>query len=140
MHDDNTTDRPPKKRPIILLVEEDNHARPSMTNNLRRAGYRLLVTADFADALEWVGSAHIPADLVLIDLVGRSVEETLSAGRRLREHTKDEGHTPLIALPEKFSQEQEGTDERVGERDWVCYYADAEQLHNLIKRLTNKIL
>ncbi len=137
MQDD--THIPPKRRPTILLLEEDDDARPSLSQNLRKEGYRLLVAAGFADALEWVGSASIPADLVLINLVGKSTEETLNAGRELRQHAKYDGHTPLVVLPEKFSKEQEGTNEQVGKQDWICYYADGEQLHGLIGDLTSKI-
>ena len=130
---------PPKPaRPTIFLVEEDNDARPNLTNNLRQLGYRLLVAADLEDALEWVGGdGYIHADLVLINLVGKAPEGALSIGRRLREHARYDGHTPLVVMPETVTEELAGTDDNVSGNDWVCYYKDSEQLQALLGRLTN---
>ena len=72
-------------RPTIFVIEEDNSARHPLTKNLRQFGFRLLVAADVEDALEWVsGIAYIHADLLLIDLIGKSPEEALRVGQRLR--------------------------------------------------------
>ena len=88
--------------PTIFFLEEDNHARRSMTKSLRELGYRLLVSADLEDAFEWTsGTGHIHADLVLVNLLGKLPEEALTIGRRLREHSKYDGHTPLVILPER---------------------------------------
>ena len=122
----------------IFLIEEDDDARPPLKKNLREQGYRVLVAADLEDALEWMRATQIPADLMLINLVGKSPEEVLRAGREIRSHSKYDGHTPLIVVPEIIPQELEGTDENAGENDWVCYYDDAEQLRALILRLTGK--
>jgi DNA-binding response OmpR family regulator len=76
---------PMQPRPTIFVIEEDNSARRPLTKNLRQFGFRLLVAADVEDALEWVsGSAYIHADLLLIDLIGKSPEEALRVGQRLR--------------------------------------------------------
>lgn len=132
------TNPPEAVRPTIFLVEEDDDARPNLTNNLRQLGYRLLVAADLEDALEWVGGdGHIHADLVLINLVGKTPEEALSAGRRLREHARYNGHTPLVVMPEKVAEELAGTDDNVSGHDWICYYEDSDQLKALLRRLTN---
>ncbi|HEX8472804.1 MAG TPA: hypothetical protein VF666_02105 [Pyrinomonadaceae bacterium] len=128
---------PPKEtRPTIFLVEEDDDTRPSLTNNLRKLGYRLLVAADLEDALEWMSlDVVIHADLVLINLVGRTPEEALSAGRRLRDHARYDGQTPLVVMPEKVSEDVAGTDVNVSGHDWICYYENSEQLHALLRRL-----
>lgn len=123
----------------IFLIEEDDDARPNLKRNLRENGYRLLVTTDLKDALEWASATPIPADLVLINLVGASPEEALSAGREIRSRAKYDGHTPLVVVPEKIPEELEGTDENVSGNDWVCYYDDAEQLRALLRRLTTKV-
>ncbi|HKU72573.1 MAG TPA: response regulator, partial [Pyrinomonadaceae bacterium] len=100
--------------PTIFFVEEDNNARRSLTKSLRELGYRVLVSADLEDALEWTsGTSYIHADLVLINLLGKLPEEALTIGRRLREHSKYDGHTPLVVMPEKVPQDLQGTDERV---------------------------
>ena len=122
--------------PTILVVEEDNDARRCLTRNLRRFGYRLLVAAAVEDALEWVsGDVYLPADLLLIDLIGKSAEEALIIGRHLRARAQYPSQTPLIVMPEKVADNLEGIDEKVGANDWICYYEDSDQLHRLLGRL-----
>ena len=134
MHD-NTNARPP----TILLIEEDNNARSGLTKTLRESGYRLLVAADLADAFEWISAApNLPADLVLINLVGKLPEEALSVGQKLREHAHHDGHTPIVVLPEKVPQHLEGSDHKISDLEWICYYEDADQLRRLLERLLNK--
>ncbi|HUQ33146.1 MAG TPA: hypothetical protein VM095_13580 [Pyrinomonadaceae bacterium] len=126
-------------RPTIFLIEEDDDVRPNLTANLRKHGYRVLVAADLEDAHEWI-NVEIPvhADLVLINLVHRTPEESLRRGRELRDHAKYDGHTPLVVMPEKVPVELEGKDEKVGENDWICYFdEDSDQLQTLLARLLN---
>jgi DNA-binding response OmpR family regulator len=127
-------------RSSIFLIEEDNHARPLLTGNLRKNGYRLLVAADLEDAREWVGGeSRINADLVLINLVGKMPEEALKLGRELREYAKYDGHTPLVVLPETVPAELAGKVVNVGGNDWICYYdEDSNQLPTLLARLLDK--
>jgi DNA-binding NtrC family response regulator len=129
-----------KARPTIFLVEEDDDARPSLTANLRKHGYRVLVAADLEDAYEWVvGDGYIHADLVLINLVRKTPEEAVRIGRELRDRAKHDGYTPLVVMPEKVPRELEGKDEKVGENDWICYYdEDSDQLQTLLARLLNQ--
>jgi DNA-binding NtrC family response regulator len=138
MSDETASDR--KARPTIFLVEEDDDARPSLTANLRKHGYRVLVAADREDAYEWVvGDGHIHADLVLINLVRKTPEESVRIGRELREQAKYDGYTPLVVMPEKVPRELEGKDEKVGENDWICYYdEDSDQLQMLLARLLSQ--
>ncbi len=125
--------------PTIFFVEEDNNARRSLTKSLRELGYRVLVSADLEDAFEWTsGTGHIHADLVLVNLLGKLPEEALTIGCRLREHSKYDGHTPLVVMPEKVPQDLLGTDEKVNDLEWICYYEDIEQLKRLLTRLLNK--
>jgi DNA-binding response OmpR family regulator len=125
------------ERPTIFLVEEDDDIRPGLTNHLRQLGYRLLVAADLEDALEWAaGERVIHADLVLVNLVGRTPEESVVIGRGLRKHAGHDAMTPLVVMPETISKELEGRDGNVGGNDWVCYYDDdANQLGALLSRL-----
>ena len=124
-------------RATILLVEEDDETRRPLVANLRRYGYRVLVALDEGDALERVGSAgSVPADLVLVNLVGKAAGETLAAGRRIREHAKYDGHTPLVAMPEKYGKDVEGTEVNVGGADWIFYLGEEPgQLRNFLARL-----
>jgi len=126
-------------RRTIFVVEEDDNARWSLTKELRRSGYRLLVSADLEDAFEWMtASEYIHADLLLVNLLGKLPEESLSIARRLREHCKYDGHTPLVVMPEKVPRDLEGTDEEVTDREWICYYEDFNQLKRLLARLLNR--
>ncbi len=127
-----------KARPTIFLVEEDDDARPSLTANLRKQGYRLLVAAGLEDAREWVSVGNIHADLVLLNLVRKTPEEVVRLGRELRDHAKYDGDTPLVVMPEKVAKELEGTDVNVSGNEWICYYEDGEQLQRLLARLLNK--
>ena len=130
MHEDKNS------RSTIFLVEEDNNARLPVTRRLRECGYRLLVAASLEDAFEWTnGTTYIHADLVLVDLLRKPPEEALSIGRHLREHCKYDENTPVVVLPEKMPEDLEGTNQKVTEREWICYFADTDQLLRLLARL-----
>ena len=122
----------------IFLVEEDDDTRLLLRKNLQRYGYRVILALDEEDALERIGGGYVQADLVLVNLVNRPVEEVLRIGRRIRTHAKYDGHTPLIVMAEKYGPDLEGTDVNVGGNDWITYPEDAEQLEHLLARLLNK--
>ncbi len=127
-----------RSRHTIFIVEEDDHARRSLTTNLRQVGYRLLVSAALEDAFEWLmGNEHIHADLIIVNLLGKLPEESLNIARRLREHCKYDGNTPVVIMPDKVPGNLEGTDERVNDLEWICYYEDVDQLKRLLARLLN---
>lgn len=125
-------------RGTILLVEEDEDVRPTLRRNLQKDGYHVLLALDEEDALERVGGGHVPADLVLIDLVDKSPDAVLQVGRRIREHAKYDGHTPLVVLAEKYGADVEGTNVNVSGNDWITYLEDRDQLNNLLARLLGK--
>lgn len=129
--------REPGHQPIIFLVEEDDDTRPILKHNLKTYGYRVLLALDEEDALERIGGVG-HADLLLVNLVGRTIDEVLQVGRRIREHARYDGHTPLVVMAEKFGPDVEGTDVNVGGNDWVTYLEDPYQLRNLLGRLTSK--
>jgi DNA-binding response OmpR family regulator len=129
-------DNPTAFRPTILVIEEDNGARPYLTRNLRLFGFRLLVAANLEDAIEWLGGdTHIHADLLLLDLIGKQPEESLAMGRRLRCKAGYPCEVPVVVMPEKVAKDVEGTDEKAGANDWICHYEDSDQLHRLLVRL-----
>ncbi|MGB8507640.1 MAG: hypothetical protein WCD76_04485, partial [Pyrinomonadaceae bacterium] len=79
-------------------------------------------------------------DLILLNLVGKTTDEVLEAGQRIRERGKYDEQTALIVMAEKYGRELEGTDEHVGGNDWVFYLGEElDQLRNLLGRLTVKI-
>jgi DNA-binding response OmpR family regulator len=120
----------------ILLIAEDKDVHPYLKQNLRRAGYGVLLAVDVEDAIEWMGGGYIHADIVLVDLIGKTTDEALSVGREVRQHAKYNGHTPLIVMAEKYGKDVEGTDVNVEGNDWVHYLGeDPAQLKNLLTRL-----
>jgi DNA-binding response OmpR family regulator len=127
------------KQATIFLVEEDDDTRPLLRGNLQSNGYRVIVAVDEEDALERLGGGHVQADLVLVNLVGKSPEEVLEIGRRIREHAEYDGHTPLVVMAEKYGEDLEGTDVNVSGNDWITYPEDADQLQKLLKRLLSKL-
>lgn len=122
----------------ILLIEEDDDARPIIRQNLRRAGYDVLVAVDEASALDWLEAGRARADLILINLVGKTTGEAFAAARRVKRLNVLDGLTPVVVIAEKYGDGLEGTDVREGEGEWVTYMEDSTQLQDLIARLTVK--
>jgi CheY-like chemotaxis protein len=121
----------------IFLIENDEETRRPLVRNLRAYGYRVIVAIDEEDALERVGGGGVEADLMLVNLVGKTAEEVLSVGRRVREHAKYDGHTPLVVMPEKYAKELEDTEVNVGGNEWVFYLGEEiDRLRYLLARLT----
>lgn len=120
----------------ILLIEEDDDARPVIRQSLHRAGFDVLVAVDEASARDWLQAGHARADLILVNLVGRTTEEAFAAARRVRRLNALDGSTPVVVIAEKYGGDLEGTDVREGEGEWVTYMQDSAQLHQLITRLT----
>lgn len=126
--------------PTIFLIEEDDETRRPLVQNLRGDGYHVIVSIDEEDALERVGGGHVHADLVLVNLVGKPLDELLRVGRGVREHAKYDGHTPLVVMPERYGKDVEGTDVNVEGNDWIMYLGEEpHQLKNLLARLTQSI-
>ena len=121
------------------MIEEDDDTRPILRLNLQRSGYRVLLALDEEDAMDRVSGGSARADLLLVNLVGKTVEEALAIGQRIRDHGKYDGKTPLIIMAEKYGEDLEGTDVNVSDNDWITYPEDAEQLQSLIARLLNKL-
>ena len=67
-------------RRAVLLISEDGNTHPLMKGNLRRQGYRVLLACGVEDAEEWMGGGYVHADLVLLNLVGKTTDEALASG------------------------------------------------------------
>jgi PleD family two-component response regulator len=125
------------KPPTIFLIEEDDDTRVVLKQSLTKHGYLLFVALDEEDALDRVSHGLMGVDLVLINVVGKSIEDTLQMGRHIRDKAKFDGNTPLIVMAEKYGKDLEGTDKNVGGNDWIFYLGEEpEQLQNLLRRLT----
>jgi DNA-binding response OmpR family regulator len=122
-------------RPIIFLIEEDDDTRPLMKENLARLGYRVLLALDEEDAMQRVGGGQVDADLVLLNLVGKSADEVLEIGKRICKHARFDGQMPLVIMAEKYGDDVEGTNVNVSENNWITYLEEPDQLQNLLARL-----
>lgn len=119
----------------ILLLEQDDEVRPFMITNLRNAGYHVIVALDEEGAIERTIGGRKSADMILINQVRLSIEEFLNMGRRIRQAAGLPSHTPIVVIAEKYGEDMEGSDVKVGESEYVTYPEDAEQLMNLLHRL-----
>jgi CheY-like chemotaxis protein len=122
-------------RRTIFLIEEDDDTRPVLKHNLQVDGYHVLLALDEEDAFQRVEGSGLSADLVLINLVGKSPQDALNIGRRIRRHAKYDGHTPLVVMAEEYGADLEGKDVNVSDNDWITYPEDHDQLKNLLARL-----
>lgn len=125
-------------QPRLLLVEEDDDTRHVLRRNLSRYGYRVRVALDEEDALERFSEGGFTADVMLIDLVGKSTDEGLDVGRRIRRHASYDVQTPLVVMAEKYGANLEGTNVNVSGNDWITYLEEYHQLKNLLARLVNR--
>lgn len=124
------------KRSTILLIADDKDVYPQRKRNLRKAGYGVLLAVETEDAYAWMCGGYIHADIVMIDLMGKTTDEALSIGREVRKHAKYNGHTPLVVMAEKYSKDVEGTDVNIEGNDWIHYLGeDPKQLQNLLAYL-----
>ena len=122
---------------MILLIEEDDDARPVIRHNLRRAGFDVLVAVDEQTALDWLSAGDARADIILVNLVGKTTDEAFDAARRVKRRSALDGSTPVVVIAEKYGDGLEGQDVPAGEGEWVSYMEDSTQLHELLARLTN---
>lgn len=124
-----------KKQATIFLFEEDDETRRPLASNLRGYGYRVIVAIDVEDALERIGS--VEANLILVNLIGKTADEVLKVGRLIRQHSKYNGRMSLVVMPEKYDRALEDTEVNVGGSEWVFYLGEEpDRLRDFLKRLT----
>src|SRR5215207_702751 len=119
----------------IFLVENDDETRGLLVRNLWADGYQVIVAVDEEDALERISG--VDADIMLVNLAGKTAEEVLAAGRRVRQHSTYNGRTSLVVMPERYAKELEDTEVNVGGSEWVFYLGEEpDRLRDLLARLT----
>jgi CheY-like chemotaxis protein len=119
----------------ILLVEPDDTVRPILKDNLRRWGYRVILALDEADALQRIRTGSEPFDLILINQFKQSLDQTIEMGRRFRLSSDPSNAIPIVIMAERYGVELEGQDQQVGDKEYVTYLEDGQQLRNLLCRL-----
>ena len=121
--------------PTILAVEPDNDVRPLLRNNLHRQGYRVLMTLDEEDAIARARGDSDRPDLILINQYRLPLDKVIHMGQRIRQDAGLPNLTPIVIMAERYGEDMEGQDVKVGESDYVTYLEDGEQLINLLQRL-----
>src|SRR4028119_2216764 len=105
--------------PTIFLLENDDDTRPIFKELLIKKGYKVILAVDQNDALQRVNDGLVKSDLILVNLLGKSEEETLNFGRMLRQNAKI--NVPVIVIAAKYDEELEGTIAQVGDIDYIVY-------------------
>jgi DNA-binding response OmpR family regulator len=121
--------------PTILVVEPDNDVRPLLRTNLHRQGYRAIMTLDEEDAIARARGDSDRPDLILINQYQLPLDKVIDMGRRIRQDAGLPSITPIVIMVERYGEDMEGKDVKVGESDYVTYLEDGEQLMNLLQRL-----
>jgi DNA-binding response OmpR family regulator len=121
--------------PTILVVEPDNDVRPLLRTNLHRQGYRAIMTLDEEDAIARARGDGDRPDLILINQYQLPLDKVIDMGRRIRQDAGLPSITPIVIMVERYGEDMEGKDVKVGESDYVTYLEDGEQLMNLLQRL-----
>jgi DNA-binding response OmpR family regulator len=121
--------------PTILMVEPDDDVRPLLRNNLHRQGYREIVTLDEEDAIARARCDGDCPDLILINQYRLPLDQVISIARRIRQVAGLPSSTPIVVMAERYGEDMEGKDVKVGESEYVTYLEDGEQLMNLLQRL-----
>lgn len=121
-------------KPIIFLLEEDDHTRSLLNATLRNKGYTIMLSASKDEAFLRADDGLSKADLVLVDLVRTQPEETLNFGRKLLESAKS--NASLVVLAAIYGDELAGTISHVGENEYIVYLETGDELFDLISTLT----
>jgi DNA-binding response OmpR family regulator len=121
-------------KPIIFLLEEDDHTRSLLNATLRNRGYGIMLSASKDEALLRANDGLSKADLVLVDLVRTSAEETLNFGRMLLESAKS--NASLVIIAAIYGDELAGTISQVGENEYIVYLETGEELFDLLSSLS----
>ncbi|MDQ4121442.1 MAG: hypothetical protein M3209_08355 [Acidobacteriota bacterium] len=125
-------------QPIAFLIEEDDDTRPIFKSVLEGQGFLVVSAVSEADALQKTGDngSRLKTDLIIVDFVGKSVEEMHAAGRRIR--NQSQSASPIVIVASVYGADLEGKDINISGNDWVTYLEDGVQLFRLLKNLVTK--
>jgi hypothetical protein len=59
----------------------------------------------------------------------------MNMGRRICQGAQLPSSTPIVVMAERYGEDMEGKDVKVGQSEYVTYLEDGEQLMNLLHRL-----
>lgn len=95
----------------------------------------MILALDEADALHRISNGGEPFDLILINQFKQSLDQTIEMGRRFRLSSDPSNAIPIEIMAERYGVELEGQDQQVGDKEYVTYLEDGQQLRNLLCRL-----
>ena len=121
-------------KPTIFLLEEHHDTRLILNKMLTDKGFNVMSAPTKDDAFQRVGDGLLKSDLVLVDLVKESIEETINVGSFLRQNAKP--NAPLVVIAAKYGEDLEGTTAQVAENEYVVYLDTGDELFDLISNLT----
>lgn len=121
--------------PTILMIELDDDTRPLLKHNLRRRGYRVIEALEEEDAIALARGVRDRPGLILINQVMLTIDEFMNMGRHICQGAELPSSTPIVVMAERYGEDMEGKDVKVGESEYVTYLEDGEQLMNLLHRL-----
>ncbi|MBD1804963.1 hypothetical protein H6F98_05795 [Microcoleus sp. FACHB-SPT15] len=121
--------------PTILMIELDDDTRPLLKQNLYNWGYRVLMALEEEDAIAIARGVRDHPDLILLNQIKLPIDEFVNMGRRIRQGAELPSNTPIVVMAERYGEDMEGKDIKVGESEYVTYLEDGEQLMNLLHRL-----
>ncbi len=122
-------------QPTIFLLEEDDDTRLPFKKMLETRNYNVIVSSSEEDALERVSGNRVNADFVLVNLVGKSNEDMLNVGRRIRR--SGEFAAPLLVIAAEYDDDKQGTYTRVADNEYIVYLEYGEELFGLLKSLVD---
>jgi PleD family two-component response regulator len=93
------------------------------------------VTLDEEDAIARARGDGDRPDAILINQYRLPLEKVINIARRIRQEARLPSGTPIVVMAERYGEDMEGKDVKVGEREYVTYLEDGEQLMNLLHRL-----
>lgn len=121
--------------PTILMMELDDDTRPILKLNLNNWGYRVISALQEEDAIALARGTRDRPGLILLNQVNLPIDEVINIGRRICQGAELSSSTPIVVMAERYGEDMEGKDVKVGESEYVTYLEDGEQLMNLLHRL-----
>lgn len=119
----------------ILMLELDDDTRPLLKYNLLSRGYHVVEALQEEDAIALARGGRSHPALILLNQVKLSIDEFVNMGRRIRLGAELSTSTPIVVIAERYGEDMEGQDVKVGESEYVTYLEDGEQLMNLLHHL-----
>ena len=121
--------------PTILMFELDEDTRPILKQNLLSRGYLVTEALQEEDAIALARGVRDLPKLILLNQVKLTLDEFVNMGRRICQGAELPRSTPIVVTAERYGEDMEGKNVKVGESEYVTYLEDGEQLMNLLHRL-----